>query len=261
MSEFNFNIIKYEIDNYIKTNFDLNIYSINSKYIHTFNTADYAIKIAARLNLNEENIYLAYVNGLFHDIYRFNQWMDYKTFSDHNSIDHGDYGAKLLFEDGLIKNFSIDKKHYEIIKFAVINHNKFSIEKIENNKDNYYKLLHAEIIRDAMLFRGEIKLSPERQSITGITDKILKDVLNNNSVNIKNVKTALDTALSHLAFVFGFHTDAALEIFSESNFITAVSGNYKKYLNKEEYKTLEDITKYVQLYITNRLNKAKQIIV
>ena len=49
--------------------------------------------------------------GLLHDYARFEQWTDYKTYSDIKSIDHGDLAVKRLFDDNEIINFCIDKKY------------------------------------------------------------------------------------------------------------------------------------------------------
>ena len=57
------------------------------------------------LNLSEEDILLAELIGLLHDIGRFEQIKNYHTFLDKESIDHAEYGNKILFEDDLIRNF------------------------------------------------------------------------------------------------------------------------------------------------------------
>ena len=49
-----------------------------------------------------------------------------------------------MFEDGLIKNFWNNTDDYEVIRFAIENHNKFAIEKTDNKR----ALMHAKLIRD-----------------------------------------------------------------------------------------------------------------
>ena len=81
--------------------------------------------IARELNLTEEEVNLAMLIGLFHDIGRFEQVRLYDTFSDKDTgLDHAAYSVKVLYEDGLIDKF-IDTHEYDnIIKKAVFYHNK-----------------------------------------------------------------------------------------------------------------------------------------
>lgn len=41
-------------------------------------------------------------------------------------IDHADLGIKLLFENKEAEKFNIPQKYYDIIKFAIKNHNKLN---------------------------------------------------------------------------------------------------------------------------------------
>ena len=115
------------------------------KIAHIFRTAEKAKKIAINLNLSEEDVKLAELIGMLHDIGRFEQLRVYNTYNDRESINHGEYGAKILFEDGLIKNFIEDRQYDRIIYLAVINHNRDNIEEGLNERE----LLHCKIIRDA----------------------------------------------------------------------------------------------------------------
>ena len=62
---------------------------------------------------------LAKLIALLHDIGRFEQIRLYHTFSDKDSINHAEFGAKLLFEDGLIRKFVETDKYDKIIKNAI----------------------------------------------------------------------------------------------------------------------------------------------
>ena len=118
---------------------------IKIKINHIQRVADIAKNIAQQLELNEEDIKLAELIGLLHDIGRFEQVRLYHTFMDKDSINHGEFGVKLLFEEGLIRKFIETDKYDSIIKLAIINHNRLNIE--QGLSDREY--LHAQIIRDA----------------------------------------------------------------------------------------------------------------
>lgn len=131
-------------DNYVKV-FDIEEPKILGKWQHSYRVRQTIDMLARTLHLGEEDIYLANIIGLLHDIGRFKQWTEYHTFSTSKSIDHGDYACRLLFEENLIEQFQIDKKYYKIIEIAIRNHNKLKIEDGLTEKE----LLHSKLIRDA----------------------------------------------------------------------------------------------------------------
>lgn len=119
--------------------------NIERKQQHSLRVMKIAEQIATNLKLNEEQIQLATLIGLLHDIGRFKQYTDIEVGNNLEEFDHGDYGAKVLFEEGLIRKFIETNKYDEIIKKSIKNHNKFSIETGLTQEE----LLFAKLIRDA----------------------------------------------------------------------------------------------------------------
>lgn len=78
---------------------------IKLKIDHTYRVADLCERIAKSLKLSQEDIDLAWLSGMLHDIGRFEQLRRYHTFSDAQSIDHAKFAVELLYEDGLIANY------------------------------------------------------------------------------------------------------------------------------------------------------------
>ena len=60
-------------------------------------------------------------------------------------MNHAEIGVKILFEDGLIREFIEDEQYDEIIKKAILNHNKLQIDKELTERE----MMHSKIIRDA----------------------------------------------------------------------------------------------------------------
>ena len=85
-------------------------------------------EIAIRENFTEEEVKIATLIGLLHDIARFKQYTEYQTFKDSISIDHGDVGIEILEENNYLRQFIKNDKYDDIIKLAIKNHNKFAIE-------------------------------------------------------------------------------------------------------------------------------------
>ena len=111
---------------------------------HTYRVASNAKYIAENLKLTKEDIELAELIGLLHDIGRFEELKQTKTTCS-NKFDHASYGVKMLFDDGMIRQYIDDEKYDEIIKKAIGNHSKLKIEDGLDDKTQ----LHTKIIRDA----------------------------------------------------------------------------------------------------------------
>ncbi len=130
--------------------FDLNHPRIKLKIDHSLRVMELAKQLASDLGLDEDGVLLAEEIGLLHDIGRFEQVkkfaQDDDAFGKDMLWDHGDNGARLLFDLGLIKQFkNISPSHWPIIEAAIKNHNKLDIEA----RLDPTNLLHCQIIRDA----------------------------------------------------------------------------------------------------------------
>lgn len=126
------------------SNYDINNDKIKRKYYHSLRVSKLCKDIAVSLNLNEEGIKVAELLGLLHDFGRFEQIKIYNTFDDQKSVNHAVLGVEQLEKFGFNK-FVDDKNIQNLIKIAIINHNKTFIEKGLSN----IELLFCKIIRDA----------------------------------------------------------------------------------------------------------------
>ena len=176
---------------------------VKIKIAHIERVTQIAKKLAQDLKLSQEDIELAELIGLLHDIGRFEQIRKYHTFIDKDSINHGEYGVKILFEEGLIRKFLEDNQYDEIIKLAILNHNKADIEENLNEKQK----LHAKIIRDAdktdifyILTVDDKKAIWESSDLSNdeISDEIYREFIEDKVINYKERKTSADILVSHL---------------------------------------------------------------
>ena len=85
--------MKEEFDKYVQ-NYDLNNIDIKRKYRHSYRVMNLSKRYATLLGFSKEDIELATVIGLLHDIGRFEQLKVYHTYDDTKSIDHALYGSK-----------------------------------------------------------------------------------------------------------------------------------------------------------------------
>ena len=110
---------------------------------HTGYVTANCIELAKDLNFSTHDSELAEIIGLFHDVGRFRQYSIYKTFNDADSEDHADLGITVIEELDFFKKLS--NEDYEIVKFAIQQHNKKEIAPCEDDR----KILFAKVIRDA----------------------------------------------------------------------------------------------------------------
>ena len=116
---------------------------ISIKEKHTGYVTANCIELAKFLNFSKHDTQLAEMIGLFHDVGRFRQYSIYKTFNDADSEDHADLGVKVIEELAVFKKLS--NEDYEIVKFAIQQHNKKIVAATDDDK----KILFTKIIRDA----------------------------------------------------------------------------------------------------------------
>ena len=135
---------KEEFKEYVK-NYDIENPKIALKVAHIERVSIIAKNIAESLKLSKEDIELAELIGLLHDIGRFEQVKRYNTFVDAKSINHAKLGVDILFKEGLIRKFIEDEKYDKIIEVAIVNHDKYKMPEGLDKEE----LLFSKIIRDA----------------------------------------------------------------------------------------------------------------
>lgn len=228
--------------------FDMND-DIKLKKEHSIRVMKLNTKYAIKLGFDEHDIELAGVIGLLHDIGRFGQLSKYKSYDDYN-IDHADLGVKILFENNLIKKFWDNEEDYEIIRFAIQNHNKFTISDCDDER----MLKHAKLIRDIdkldiiylFGFLGVKNLKPVKEEIN---PKII-EMLNNNQMVFKTlVNSVNDNIILMYAYVFDVNYDVCLDEFKNNLYYL-----YRQVNFDSKFKKMYD---KVNNYIENRLEKAK----
>lgn len=214
---------KLAFESYMK-GYDLNNQLILLKYKHTYKVVELMSELAFRLNLDKEQLELAKIIGLLHDIGRFKQIKEYNVISDKKSnIDHAQDACTYLFDNNYIRNFIDDNKYDNIIKKAISNHNKLKLD--TNLTDD--ELFYAKMIRDVDkidIFRVIAIESKEEFRADEVSEEILKEFSLHKTINNNIIKTVSDRVICRLAFVFDIN-------FNESFDILVSSDNFDLYLS------------------------------
>lgn len=235
--------------------------SFKAKVKHTYNVSENAKKIATELNLNSDDIKLAELIGLLHDLGRFEEL---KVTGEYNSLgfDHGKYASIMLFEKNLIRNFIEDDKYDEIIKKAIENHGTFAIEEELDERT----LLFCKIIRDADkldIFRVKKEIEIEglfplrvqkKEDIeeSPISDIIFETVLKERCVYNPDRKYPLDFLIGNMAYVFDLNYKISFKILKEKNYLNFIIDRFD-YKNKISRNRMEEIRKVFSNFIDKKL--------
>ena len=225
------------------------------KIDHTLRVVKLCEDIAKSLNLSNEEVEIAKMIGLLHDIGRFEQWKRFETFNDTKGIDHADLGVEILTTNNYIRKYYSDDKYDEIVLSAIAFHNKYKLPDDLNEKEE----LFSKIIRDAdkidilyLYTTGHINIDTENQKMT---DKVYNDLLNKNEIKREDRINKADILSVSLGFIFDINFDKSFEILKDKNYINTEIDIYEGKTNNSEYiNQLEEIRNVINTYMEERLN-------
>lgn len=241
-------------------NYDLEDKKIKLKIAHMERTSKIAREIAKDLELSEEDIGLAELIGLLHDIGRFKQIEKYHTFNDRKSVNHAECGVKVLFEEGKIRDFIETDKYDEIIKTAILNHNRNYIEEGLDAR----KLVHAKIIRDAdktdilyILTFDEIKTIYETDNMQKekISDEIYREYIEDREIDYGQRKSAADSSVGHFAYIFDFNFTYGLKYIEKNQYLDKFYNRFKDFEDEKTKERYEKIYKLAKEYIREKIDE------
>ena len=272
-----------EFKKYANT-YDMNEEKNLMKFYHTFRVEEICKKLAISLEMDEDEIKLAQIVGLLHDIARFEQYTKYRTHNDRKSVDHGDLGVEILEENKFIRKFIETDMYDEIILKAIKNHNKYAIEKTLNEIKRFLKkcssneleeiydnlsierkslvtpiqLSVKEIVRDAdkidifYLAVDEIwKNEKEEIEKEIITPKVLEQFINGETIDKRNLKNHIDSVILILAFIYDFNIKDSYKIINENRYVDKIIDRFN-FIQEQTQKQIEDIREIVNEYIDNK---------
>lgn len=249
------NKVEESFNKYVEQ-FDESNSKISRKKFHSIRVKEISEEIARGLNLSNEEIQIAMVIGLLHDIGRFEQETQYHTFNDFKSMDHGDFGAEYLKNN--IREYIETDIYDNIIINAVKNHNKFLIEDKGNEKEN----LFAKIVRDAdkldimyeainIFYKGKEDLINNAYVSDYVYSHIKKNQLVKSDKNIEI--DYLDNIIRTISFVFDLNFEISFRILKENNYINNLIERFE-YKNEETKKRMNEIKLIVNDFIEQKYN-------
>ena len=202
-----FKVAKQAFESYLDE-YDREDDKIQLKIVHTYCVVDAAEEIATRMHLREEDVQLAKIIGLLHDIGRFEQIKRFHSFEP-GTMDHAMYGADLLFgPEQMIRRFVKDPSFDQLICVAIAKHSDFKLEGIEDERT----LLHARLIRDAdKLDNCRVKLEESMETLLDMDEKTV------------GASPGMDYWMSYLALYFDINFPETYQIIKEQDYIRRIA--------------------------------------
>ena len=248
---------------YVK-NYDTGNGKVKLKIIHTVHVADLSKMIAEKLNLSEEDVQLAELIGILHDIGRFEQLRRYNDFRDYLTVDHAALGVEVLKENHLIRSFIEEDTYDDLIFTAIANHNRYAIE---DGLDAHTRL-HAKIIRDADktdIFRVRIEdpledalpFTPEDLENSGLSESVEKVFYQEKCVRSNSRKEPADSLLSGMALLFDYNFRPGLQYVKDHAYVQKMVNRFPL-LKKETAERVHQAENFALKYIDRRLSEEER---
>lgn len=212
---------------------------IDYKIKHSYRVADLCVEIAKELNLSDEDIEICYICGLFHDVGRFQQLTETKSYDDFKFKDHGTLGAEII-ENELGNIITDNEQIKKILITATKQHNKYKIGDVNENE-----LIFCRILRDAdkidTLQYWLVSMDGEYE----LKEKIVKDIKNEQPTT-ERFENDMDILLRMLGFVFDINFKYSFRILKNRNIIDNKLQLLEEHSNQNVSKIKSTITTYIQ---------------
>jgi putative nucleotidyltransferase with HDIG domain len=238
-SDICFNCEKHWLCDYVR-NFlepEHKVYNENIllKRRHSLLVADHMLKLADYLKLNEHDRSLAGVIGLFHDIGRFKQYRDFKTFSDRESLYHGDLGIQVLEETGKLDEFPPSTA--SLMKTAIHNHGlpaieyglnerelQFSMMIRDADKMDIYRIVDA-YYKEMLTGKRNISLELGLKNEDKLSSHILEQFMNEKTIMKSDMIYLNDFKLLQIAWIYDLNFTYTQRYVRESGYLDSIIDN------------------------------------
>lgn len=202
--------------------------NISLKELHTHHVCNNILQIARELSLDDNQLVLAEAIGLFHDVGRFPQYAQYKTFLDSISLNHGLLGSRVLLDEKVLGNLTGHEQ--EVIVQAVKFHNAFSVPDLQEADTVFFiRLLRDADKLDIWRVFIEYYEAPEEDrpsavalglpDTSGYSRETLSCLYENRMASLSRLKTLDDFKLMQLSWIYDLNFSPTFRLLLEREYI------------------------------------------
>jgi hypothetical protein len=232
--------------------------NINLKECHTHRVCKEMRDLSFALKMNPADFFLAETIALFHDVGRFEQFKQHRTYKDTISINHCLLGLDVLRKHRLLASLAGDER--AIIEKAVEFHGSIKLPSLDErtlhfakmirdvDKLDIYELLvknYRVLAETPEKFKWEVEFpdTPE------CNPSIVEALMNNDLVDYRQIQTINDAKLLQLGWVFDVYFDQTLIQIYDRCYLQALTNFLPK------TKEIKQVTDHVLAYVQNRIQK------
>lgn len=231
------------------------------KIEHTFRVATDILTIGSAMGLHEEELQIAELCGLLHDIGRFEQYRQYRTFHDAKSVNHAEFGVKILREEQVLQ--PLPARESDLIITAIANHNRLHLSEGLSARE----LLFCNLLRDAdkldilkvvtdyyavRLTKRNKTLELDLPAEGEITDAVFEAVHRREDIDYRKIRNLNDFKLLQAGWIYSINYIPALKLVKERGYVD------KLRLALSSEKRAELIFIEIEEYLTEKLRDGDQ---
>ncbi|MBT4512891.1 MAG: HD domain-containing protein [Chloroflexi bacterium] len=257
------NNLKTWFANYVatfKTNDTDNDHNIILKEDHTHRVCQEIRYIGENLGLNGEDLVLAEITALFHDVGRFEQYIQYGTFADSGSVNHAEFGVDILKEKQVLKD--LNEPEQDLIFRAISYHNRRDLPSVESERCLFF----GKLLRDAdkldiwQVFtayynndnkNGDGTIVHNLPDTPGISESIYEELIARKIANYADARNLNDFKLLQVGWIYDVYFEPTLHRIYERHYLESIKNPLP------QSKQIDEIFSEAHSYFTYRLESIK----
>ena len=235
-------------------------HNIKLKECHTHRVCQAMRELAGALQMNAKDALLAETIALFHDVGRFPQFKQYRTYKDQISENHCLLALKVLCEQQVLTGVPADERG--MIEKAIEFHGAKNLPEMDGRTLHFSKMIrdadkldifellvenYRILAEEPEKFKWELEFPDTPECSVEIIDAIL----NNQMISYEIIKTINDAKLLQLGWVFDVYFDHTLKQIYDRGYLQAIVDLLP---DTEEIKR---VTGYIMDYTQQRIGSLK----
>lgn len=204
---------------------------IDMKIWHTRRVGSEISALGTKLGLNDNELRLAEIIAMLHDVGRFEQYARYHTFVDGRSENHAELGVSILQGAGILDK--CDNATRDLIVRSIRYHNRATLPSEESEECLFFSRLirdadKLDILKVVTEYYSRVEKTRNRAieldlpDTPGFSEPVCNDLLNRGIVNIEHVNNLNDFKLLQIGWVFDINFQPTLDAVRERRYLEII---------------------------------------
>jgi hypothetical protein len=205
--------------------------NIDMKKWHTLRVCAEISSLGTQLGLNEDELRLAEIIAMLHDVGRFEQYARYHTFVDGRSENHAELSVAIITATGILELF--DDAVRDLIVRSVRYHNRASLPSDESETCLFYSRLVRDadkldiwkVVTDYYSRKDKDRntaIELDLPDTPGFSEEVYHDLMNRRIVSIGHIKNLNDFKLLQIGWVFDINFRPTLDRVRECRYLEMI---------------------------------------